>query len=232
MNILTPFIRHSISVSSQFNGVSVLAKARYWELSKIMRNSRNLVNADYILIMRYLKIIILLMTLTPVPALADQTNPALNDLFRALQVTTSAKAKDIESKIWSLWVVHDSNPDATGMMRLGMQMMQANQLTEAGRVFSRLIDIEPDFAEAWNKRATIRYMLGNHDGSKADIVEVLEREPRHFGALSGLAMIHTQNGNLKGALNAYEAALQVNPFMINAQQMIDALKRKLQGQAL
>ena len=232
MNILTPFIRHSISVSSQFNGVSVLTKARYWELSKIMRNSWNLVNADYILIMRYLKIIILLMTLTPAPALADQTNPALNDLFRALQVTTSAKAKDIESKIWSLWVVHDSNPDATGMMRLGMQMMQANQLTEAGRVFSRLIDIEPDFAEAWNKRATIRYMLGNHDGSKADIVEVLEREPRHFGALSGLAMIHMQNGNLKGALNAYEAALQVNPFMINAQHMIDALKRKLQGQAL
>ena len=232
MNILTPFIRHSISVSSQFNGVSVLAKARYWELSKIMRNSWNLVNADYILIMRYLKIIILVITLTPAPALADQTNPALNDLFRALQVTTSAKAKDIESKIWSLWVVHDSNPDATGMMRLGMQMMQANQLTEAGRVFSRLIDIEPDFAEAWNKRATIRYMLGNHDGSKADIVEVLEREPRHFGALSGLAMIHMQNGNLKGALNAYEAALQVNPFMINAQQMIDALKRKLQGQAL
>ena len=232
MNILTPFIRHSISVSSQFNGVSVLTKARYWELSKIMRNSWNLVNADYILIMRYMKIIILLITLTPAPALADQTNPALNDLFRALQVTTSAKAKDIESKIWSLWVVHDSNPDATGMMRLGMQMMQANQLTEAGRVFSRLIDIEPDFAEAWNKRATIRYMLGNHDGSKADIVEVLEREPRHFGALSGLAMIHMQNGNLKGALNAYEAALQVNPFMINAQQMIDALKRKLQGQAL
>ena len=189
-------------------------------------------NADYILIMRYLKIIILVITLTPAPALADQTNPALNDLFRALQVTTSAKAKDIESKIWSLWVVHDSNPDATGMMRLGMQMMQANQLTEAGRVFSRLIDIEPDFAEAWNKRATIRYMLGNHDGSKADIVEVLEREPRHFGALSGLAMIHMQNGNLKGALNAYEAALQVNPFMINVQQMIDALKLKLQGQAL
>ena len=232
MNILTPFIRHSISVSSQFNGVSVLTKARYWELSKIMRNSWNLVNADYILIMRYLKIIILVITLTPAPALADQTNPALNDLFRALQVTTSAKAKDIESKIWSLWVVHDSNPDATGMMRLGMQMMQANQLTEAGRVFSRLIDIEPDFAEAWNKRATIRYMLGNHDGSKADIVEVLEREPRHFGALSGLAMIHMQNGNLKGALNAYEAALQVNPFMINVQQMIDALKLKLQGQAL
>ena len=197
-----------------------------------MRNSWNLVNADYILIMRYLKIIILVITLTPDPALADQTNPALNDLFRALQVTTSAKAKDIESKIWSLWVVHDSNPDATGMMRLGMQMMQANQLTEAGRVFSRLIDIEPDFAEAWNKRATIRYMLGNHDGSKADIVEVLEREPRHFGALSGLAMIHMQNGNLKGALNAYEAALQVNPFMINVQQMIDALKLKLQGQAL
>ena len=118
------------------------------------------------------------------------------------------------------------------MMRLGMQMMQTNQLTEAGQIFSRLIDLEPDFAEAWNKRATVRYLVGDHDGSKADIVEVLEREPRHFGALSGLAMIHMQNGNLKGALNAYEAALKVNPFMMNAQQMIDALKQKLQGQAL
>jgi Tfp pilus assembly protein PilF len=75
-------------------------------------------------------------------------------------------------------------------------------------------------------------MMGDHEGSKADIVKVLEHEPRHFGALSGLAMIHMQNGNLKGALNAYEAALQVNPFMLNAQKMIDALKQKLQGQAL
>ena len=182
--------------------------------------------------MRYLKIFILLVTLTPAPAFADQTNPALNELFKALQITTSAKARNIENKIWSLWVVHDSNPDATGMMRLGMQMMQANQLTEAGQIFSSLIDLEPDFAEAWNKRATVRYLVGDHDGSKADIVEVLEREPRHFGALSGLAMIHMQNGNLKGALNAYEAALKVNPFMMNAQQMIVALKQKLQGQAL
>ncbi|WP_438995893.1 tetratricopeptide repeat protein [Candidatus Puniceispirillum sp.] len=182
--------------------------------------------------MRYLKIIILILTLTPAPALADQSNPALNELFQSLQVTTTSKARDIESKIWSLWVVHDSNPDATGMMRLGIQMMQANQLAEAGLVFSRLIDTQPDFAEAWNKRATVRYMLGDHDGSKADIVEVLEREPRHFGALSGLAMIHMQNGNLKGALNAYEAALLINPFMLNAQTMIDALKQKLQGQAL
>lgn len=189
-------------------------------------------NKGYILTMRYLKIIILLLTLTPALAVADQSNPALNDLFRSLQVTTATKARDIESKIWSLWVVHDSNPDATGMMRLGIQMMQANQLSEAGLVFSRLIDTQPDFAEAWNKRATVRYMLGDHDGSKADIVEVLEREPRHFGALSGLAMIHMQNGNLKGALNAYEAALLINPFMLNAQTMIDALKQKLQGQAL
>ena len=172
------------------------------------------------------------MMLAPAPVAADQTNPALNELFRSLQTTTATKARDIESKIWALWIVHDSNPDATGMMRLGIQMMQANQLAEATDIFSRLIDIEPDFAEAWNKRATIRYILGDHDRSKADIVEVLEREPRHFGALSGLAMIHLQNGNMKGALYAYEAALQINPFMQNAQDMIDALKQKLQGQAL
>lgn len=189
-------------------------------------------NEYYISIMRYLKIIPIFLILITGTASADQTNPALNDLFRALQTTTSSKARDIESKIWSLWTVHDTNPDATGMMRLGMQMMQANQLDEATRIFSRLIDIEPDFAEAWNKRATVRYMMGDHEGSKADIVKVLEHEPRHFGALSGLAMIHMQNGNLKGALNAYEAALQVNPFMLNAQKMIDALKQKLQGQAL
>ena len=189
-------------------------------------------NEYYISIMRYLKIIPIFLILITGTASADQTNPALNDLFRALQTTTSSKARDIESRIWSLWTVHDSNPDATGMMRLGMQMMQANQLDEATRIFSRLIDIEPDFAEAWNKRATVRYMMGDHEGSKADIVKVLEHEPRHFGALSGLAMIHMQNGNLKGALNAHEAALQVNPFMLNAQKMIDALKQKLQGQAL
>jgi Tfp pilus assembly protein PilF len=212
--------------------MATFSGTRYWETSKIPLNPWHLLMTGYILIMRYLKIITLLLILVPGTVFADQTNPALNELFRALQVTTSTKARDIENKIWSLWVVHDNNPDATGMMRLGMQMMQANELAEADRIFSRLIDKEPDFAEAWNKRATVRYIMGDHDASKADIVEVLKREPRHFGALSGLAMIHMQNGNLKGALSTYEAALQVNPFMLNAQQMIDALKLKLQGQAL
>ena len=117
-------------------------------------------------------------------------------------------------------------------MREGVALMDQGRLVQAEAVFDALVVAAPDFAEAWNKRATIRFLRGNHAGSKRDIIKVIELEPRHFGALAGLGMIHLNAGNLQGALQAYEAALAVNPHMKQARQLIARLSKRLDGQAL
>jgi tetratricopeptide (TPR) repeat protein len=90
----------------------------------------------------------------------------------------------------------------------------------------------PDFSEAWNKRATVRFMIGNHDGSANDIAKVLQLEPRHFGALSGLGMIHMRAGNWESALKSYKAAFAIHPYLNNIETLIDDLSQRLKGQAL
>ena len=90
----------------------------------------------------------------------------------------------------------------------------------------------PDFAEAWNKRATVRFLIGNDAGSRRDIARVMELEPRHFGALSGLGMINMRSGDLQAALQAFEAALRVNPHLDQAVDVTEQLRRRLRGQPL
>jgi Flp pilus assembly protein TadD len=105
-------------------------------------------------------------------------------------------------------------------------------LDGAEQVFSQLIQDHPDFAEAWNKRATVRFLLGNDVGSRRDIARVIDLEPRHFGALSGLGMINMRSGDLQAALQAFEAALRVNPHMDQAVDVTRQLREQLRGQPL
>ena len=167
------------------------------------------------------------------PVMADQNDPQLDELFDALQRTTSDREiQQLTRNIWDRWTAFENDSDTYKMMVQGMTLMNQGQLSRAEMVFSAIIDDHPDYAEAWNKRATVRFMRGDDYGSRRDIAEVIEREPRHFGALSGLGMIHIRNGNLQGALQAFEAALRVNPHLANAQDMITRLRQELRGQSL
>ena len=178
-------------------------------------------------------IAVLLAMCVAVPAAADQNDPRLDSLFEALQKTSSeAEIQLLTSQIWDRWTAFDNDSGTYRMMVTGMQLMNSGQLAQAEGVFTQIIAAQPDFAEAWNKRATVRFMRGDDDGSRQDIVEVIDREPRHFGALSGLGMIHLRNGNLQGALQAFEAALRVNPHLDMAETMITRLTRELKGQSL
>ena len=111
-------------------------------------------------------------------------------------------------------------------------MMNAGQLDDAEAMFSAIISRKPAFAEAWNKRATVRFFRGDDAGSANDILQVIKLEPRRFGALSGLGMIKVREGDLQGALQAYHAAQRINPFLPNIEVIIDKLGQRLNGRAL
>ena len=116
-------------------------------------------------------------------AYADQNDPRLDQLFADLQTPLSTAAvEDIETKIWAYWASFPDDKSVENTMTKATQLMQSGRLQSAERIFSRIIDRAPDFAEAWNKRATVRFMIGNHDGSANDIAKVLQLESRHFGA--------------------------------------------------
>jgi len=167
------------------------------------------------------------------PAAGDQTDPALDRLFTELARTTShAEAEQLTSEIWTRWIASDGDADADRLMQSGMALMSRGVLDGAEQIFSQLVYKRPDFAEAWNKRATVRFLLGDDTGSRRDIARVIDLEPRHFGALSGLGMINLRNGDPAAALQAFEAALQVNPHLDRAVDVARQLRKQLRGQPL
>lgn len=166
-------------------------------------------------------------------AKADQRDPQLDQLFSALQRTTNqTMADNLVAEIWQRWTAFEDDPRATNMMAVGIQQMNLGQFDNAERIFSNLAQSYPEHAEVWNKRATVRFMRGNDSGSRQDIARVIDLEPRHFGALSGLGMINMRAGDLPAALQAFEAAVRVNPHMDQAETMIRNLRVKLRGRAL
>lgn len=164
---------------------------------------------------------------------ADQNDPRLDSLFAKLKTPLSqVDAQIIESKIWIYWRLFPNNQSVETSMKTAIEIMQAGNLQKAELLLSQIINQEPQFAEAWNKRATIRYLRGNYKGSAKDIANVLLLEPRHFGALSGLGMINMQTGNWSDALQNYQAAFSINPNLPNIERLIKNLKFRLRGYSL
>lgn len=181
--------------------------------------------------MRFLRLALalLFLGLAAAPAFAGPREVELDKMFARLKDTTSeTEASAITQAIWILWTTsEDSN--VNDMMRRGIRLMGAQNLDEALAIFDRMVKYAPEFAEGWNKRATVHYMLGNFNESVADIRKTLALEPRHFGALSGLGMINMELERQGDALKAFEEALRANPYLPGARQQIQELKKKLQG---
>ena len=154
----------------------------------------------------------------------------LEQLFADLAVAESAdRSQDIIREIWAYWLIDTDDSKNIRMMHNGIGFMEIMDLPNAESIFTRIIARDENFTEAWNKRATIRYMRGDFDGSESDIAEVLKREPRHFGALSGLAMINMKRGDLETALAIYESILLIHPNSLDAQKLIPELQKTLRG---
>lgn len=170
----------------------------------------------------------LLLLIHVLPVHADQKDERLNALFADLGDTSDIRRiRATENQIWEIWLQH-ANPDVERLLVIGTERMNTQQYPEALLIFNQLVESVPDFAEAWNKRATLFYMLGNFEASIADIETTLELEPRHFGALSGLGLVYLQQGELQKAREAFESLIDVHPHSPNAQENLRYVIERLQ----
>lgn len=165
-------------------------------------------------------------------AMADQNDPRLDDLFgRLKKAETVQQAVGIEQQIWSIWV-HRGDVRIDSHMALGIKAMEIGELAVALREFSKVTILDPEFAEGWNKRATVHYLMGNFEESVGDIQRTLALEPRHYGAISGMGLIFDVTENPAGALKAWQQVLKITPFNTSVQQRIEALKAELEGKPI
>ena len=158
--------------------------------------------------------------------IAHHGGPADDELLHArLRDEDAVVRAYAEQGLWLLWSRSgDAGLDA--LMARGVDAMQAGLLAQAIALFSQAIERRPDFAEAWNKRATALYLAGDYARSLADCDEVLERNPRHFGALSGAGMIHFALENYAEAERWLRRALEVNPNLGGVEALLGQLPKE------
>ena len=166
------------------------------------------------------KIIFILLLLNSSFVLADQKDSRLNSLFDELFLSNdNMQANSILADIWNIWSIAE-NVEAQKIFDEGNKMMDRGSLEEAIALFTQVIDLKPDFAEGWNKRATVLFLKGELEASILDIQKTLELEPRHFGALDGLAEIYLIQDDLLGAAATYKRILEIIPTSKKSQDRL------------
>ena len=162
------------------------------------------------------------------PHRADQVR-GLDFLFGALKVAPDAdSAKQVENRIWAMWLASGSDTANLLMSRV-KAAIDGRDLDLAIKLLDALVEIKPDYIEAWNRRATIYYMKKDFVRSMADIRQVLAREPRHFGAMSGLGMILHEFGDDRRALDVLRKALEIHPRLQKIPELVKSLSEKIEG---
>jgi tetratricopeptide (TPR) repeat protein len=153
----------------------------------------------------------------------------LDTLFKALKIAPDdGSAKAIENRIWAVWMISGSDTCNLLMARV-KAAEEAKDYDLALKLLNAVIEINPDYVEAWNERATIYYVKNDYAHAIADLGEVLAREPRHFGALSGLGLMLQEIGDDKDALDAYRKALAIDPHLEHAHDAVRELTEKVEG---
>jgi tetratricopeptide (TPR) repeat protein len=176
--------------------------------------------------------LILAVSFTALAARADQTDPRLDGLFVELHETDNPhKARLIERSIWNVWL-YSKSPTLELLMGRVVNAMGKQKFGEALELLNTVVTIAPKYAEGWNKRATVYYLLGQFQASIADVERTLDLEPRHFGALSGLGLIYNRLNREAPALDAFERALTVNPHLEQAEAEVQRLRGKVKGKSI
>ena len=163
----------------------------------------------------------------------DNHQKEIDKLFIQLKTTIDFESsKKIEDKIWELWVTHPSKNDLTKLLADGSSAMMNNKLETAYDKFTEVIELDPNWAEAWNKRATVLYLMGKYELSQSDIDNVLQLEKRHFGALSGQGLVQTALNNYQKAIDSYIEAHKVHPNMKSPLIMIEKLQNQIKKESI
>lgn len=156
----------------------------------------------------------------------------LDELFANLKRERNEKAAErIASRIWEEWNRSDS-AIVDLMMQWSQQAVEKKKFDVALDFLDQVVTLSPDYAEGWNRRATVHFMMHNYAKSMADIERTLELEPRHFGALSGLAQIMKETERKELALDAYQRVLVIYPMLRNAQNEVATLSEELTGEGI
>ena len=165
-------------------------------------------------------------------AFADERKEKLNKLFKELKNDNSNLTYEVEQKIWKIWSTHPKKNKLTLMLSEGSNLVRNNKLNEAVKVFTKVIELDPEWAEAWNKRATVLYLLGEFKNSQNDIDKVLKLEERHFGALAGQGLVNIQLKNYEKAIMSYEKAKKIYPSMKSPKIMIKEIEELIKKQSI
>ncbi|MFT5176187.1 MAG: tetratricopeptide (TPR) repeat protein [Gammaproteobacteria bacterium] len=178
---------------------------------------------------RMMAAVVLIAVLATDTAHADVS---LAQLFEQLrEAPNDEQAAQVESTIWQRWVHHD-NARVIEQFARGVHLLEQRDFPAAIEQFSLVLKIAPQFAEAWNKRATTYFLMDEFTASVADIERTLSLEPRHFGALSGLGLIFLSKGNLQKALASFEKVLAIYPRSASALFHVDQLRRIMQRNSI
>ena len=156
----------------------------------------------------------------------------LDKLFNELKINSSNSSFLIEQKIWKIWSTHPIDTELSSMLAEGSDFVNDNQLTKAIEIFTKVIELDPNWPEAWNKRATVYYMIGEFEKSQKDIDEVLKLEKRHFGALAGQGLVNIELKNYEKAIKSYENAMEIYPTMNSPKIMIKHIKDLIKKQSI
>jgi tetratricopeptide (TPR) repeat protein len=168
------------------------------------------------------------------PPRVQRGNPAqdLDRLFAALKAApTQESAKFIENRIWSVWAAAGGDTAALLMTRVRIAT-EGKDLDLAVKLLTAIIDINPDYVDAWNRRATLYFLKRDYESAMADLHMVLQREPRHFGAWAGLGMILHDIGDDRHALTAFRRAAELHPHMERIPDLVKKLTESVEGRGL
>ena len=179
---------------------------------------------------KILTIIIIFLSTTTLSA--NDRDAELNKLFLELKKNIPSLSQGIAQQIWRLWSTHPTDQKLTSLLDEGSRLVQDQKLNRAIDVFTEAIELDPNWAEAWNKRATVFYMVGEFQKSQDDIDKVLELEERHFGALAGQGMVNIQLKNYEKAILSYKKAQEIYPSMQSPEIMIKQIENLIKQELI
>lgn len=183
-------------------------------------------------IRRFLRVTAFAILIGGMPSHADQNNPELDVLFDRLNDPFDlVEAAGITQQIWQNWYQSDI-PAVTDLMKRGARSMRYADYQQAEGYFTQVIEIAPQFAEGWNRRATVYYLMGEYQLSTDDVAKTLDLEPRHFGALTGQGLVYLQLERSNLALQYMQRALQANPHLPNLKENIKAIQKIIKDETI